>query len=307
MKILITGATGLLGRSLVKSALSQGFKINFLTSRKSKINCFDNAKGFYWDPLKGDIDTNCFLGVDIIIHLSGASISKLWTTSHKKLIYSSRIESTRLLISSLKKNQGKHHVKQIIAASAIGIYPSDFKKTFTETAKVYPNTFMEKVVIAWENEVDLFSSLKISVTKMRIGLVLSNEGGVLSPLKIPTSFGLGMAFGNGNQGQSWIHISDVIGIFFKACREKWEGVYNVVSPNPVNQVDFILALSKALKRPYFLPSIPKILLKILIGEMSSLVIDSHWISAKKVIDKKYKFLHPEINKAMYDIFNSSKL
>ena len=122
MKILITGATGLLGRSLVKSALSQGFKINFLTSKKSKTNWFDNARGFYWDPLKGDIDINCFLGVDIIIHLSGASISKLWTTSHKKLIYSSRIESTRLLISSLKKIEGKHNIKQIIICFIISIF-----------------------------------------------------------------------------------------------------------------------------------------------------------------------------------------
>ena len=305
MKILITGATGLLGRSLVKVALSKGIQINFLTTKKTKINCLNNAIGFYWNPSNGDLDMNCFSGVDIIIHLAGASISKPWTTSYRKLIFSSRVDSTRLLFSSLKRIRSSHRVKQIISASAIGIYSSDFEKIFSEKAKVYPDSFMEEVVIAWENEVDSFTSINIKVAKMRIGLILSNNGGVLGPLKIPTAFGLGAAFGNGKQGQSWIHISDVIGIFLKACNDHWEGIYNTVSPNPVSQTYFIEALAKALKRPYFLPPIPKILLKILVGKMSSLVLDSHWISAQKVIDKKYKFLYPEINTAMMNIIDNS--
>ena len=304
MKILITGATGLLGRSLVKTALSKAIEINFLTTKKSKINCLNNAKGFYWNPSNGDLDTDCFLGVDIIIHLAGASISKLWTSSYKKLIFSSRVDSTRLLFSSLKQIGSRHKIKQIISASAVGIYPSDFEKKFSETAKVYPSTFMEEVVIAWENEVNSFDSINIKVAKMRIGLVLSNYGGVLGPLKIPTSFGLGAAFGDGKQGQSWIHISDVVGVFLKACDEQWEGVFNLVAPNPVSQTDFIKALAKALNRPYFLPPIPKILLKILVGKMSSLVLDSHWVSAQKVIGKKYKFLYPEINSAMKNIIEA---
>ena len=305
MKILITGATGLLGRSLVKTALSKGIEINFLTTKKFKINCLNKAKGFYWNPSIGDLDTDCFLGVDIIIHLAGASISKLWTSSYKKLIFSSRVDSTRLLFSRLKQIGSRHKIKQIISASAVGIYPSDFEKKFSETAKVYPSTFMEEVVNAWENEVNSFDLINIKVAKMRIGLVLSNYGGVLGPLKIPTSFGLGAAFGDGKQGQSWIHISDVVGVFLKACNEQWEGVFNLVAPNPVSQTDFIKALAKALNRPYFLPPIPKILLKILVGKMSSLVLDSHWVSAQKVIGKKYKFLYPEINSAMKNIIDNS--
>ena len=206
MKILITGATGLLGRSLVKTALSKGIEINFLTTKKSKINCLNKAKGFYWNPSNGDLDTDCFLGVDIIIHLAGASISKLWTSSYKKLIFYSRVDSTRLLFSSLKQIGSRHKIKQIISASAVGIYPSDFEKKFSETAKVYPSTFMEEVVNSWENEVNSFDSINIKVAKMRIGLVLSNYGGVLGPLKILTAFGLGAAFGDGKQGQSWINI-----------------------------------------------------------------------------------------------------
>ncbi len=306
MKILITGATGLIGRSFVDIALSQGIQINFLTTKKSKINCLNKAQGFYWDPSYGDLNSDCFLGVDIIIHFAGASISKLWTSSYRKLIFSSRIDSTRLLLSSLKRLGSEHQVKQIVSASAVGIYPSDFEKIFTETAKVQPNSFMQEVVIAWEKEVDTFSSINIKVAKMRIGLVLSNKGGVLGPLKIPTAFGLGAAFGNGKQGQSWIHISDVVGVFLKACHEQWEGIFNIVAPNPVNQADFIGSLAKALNRPYFLPPIPKTLLKILVGKMSSLLLDSHWISANKLISKNYIFLYPEINKAMKDIIDPPK-
>ena len=306
MKILVTGATGSIGHSLVKTALSQGIQIHFLTTKKSKINSLNKAHGFYWNPSNGDLDSDCFLGVDIIIHLAGASISKLWTSSYRKLIFSSRIDSTRLLLSSLKKLGSKHKIRQIISASAIGIYPSDFEKKFTETDKVYPKSFMQEVVIAWENEVDSFTSINIKVTKMRIGLVLSYKGGVLGPLKIPVIFGLGAAFGNGKQGQSWIHIKDVIGIFLRACHEEWEGIYNTVSPNPVSQTFFIKALANALKRPYFLPPIPSIFLKTLVGKMSSLVLDSHWISSQKIIDRKYKFLYPELDTAISDILDTSK-
>src|SRR6056300_1653794 len=110
---------------------------------------------------------------------------------------------------------------------------------------------MEEVVISWENEVDQFSSLGLRVTKLRIGLVLSPKGGVLGPLKIPTAWGLGAAFGNGKQGQSWIHIEDVVGLFLAATSAQWEGAFNAVAPHPVSQTKFIKALSKALKRPYF--------------------------------------------------------
>tara|TARA_A100001011_G_scaffold271728_1_gene280984 strand:+ start:4746 stop:5666 length:921 start_codon:yes stop_codon:yes gene_type:complete len=306
MKILVTGATGLIGRSLVKTALSQGIKIHFLTTRKSKINSLNNAQGFHWNPTNGDLDYDCFLGVDIIIHLAGASISKLWTTSYRKLIFTSRVDSTKLLFSGLKKLGSKHKIKQIISASATGIYPSDFKKKFTETEKVYPKTFMQEVVIAWENEVDSFTSINIKVAKMRLGLVLSHKGGFLGSLKIPITFGLGTTFGNGKQGQSWIHIEDVVGVFLKACHEEWEGIYNTVSPNPVNQTYLIRVLAKALKRPYFLPPIPTILIKFLVGKMSSLVLDSHWISSKKIIDRKYKFLYPELDTAISDILDISE-
>jgi len=306
MKLLITGATGLVGQALVAKALSDGIQIHFLTTNKTKTKSIKGTHGFFWNPAKGELDTDCFSGVDTIIHLAGASISKPWTSSYKKEIFSSRTETTQLLLSSLKKLQSKHRVKQIISASAIGIYPSDFKNTMTESSSIQAHTFMEKVVVAWEKEVDTFAAQNIKIAKMRIGLVLTPKGGVLGPLKIPTSIGLGAAFGNGKQGQSWIHIADVVNIFLQAYKEQWEGVYNVVAPNPVSQTAFIKALAKAQKRPFFLPPIPKLLLKLIVGEMSSLVLDSHWVSAKKILDRKYSFLYPQLDQAIDDVLQASQ-
>jgi uncharacterized protein (TIGR01777 family) len=301
MKLLITGATGLVGRALVHKALSEGFKIHFLTTNKNKATHINGAKGFYWNPSQSEIDIACFEGVDTIIHLAGASISKLWTSKNKKQIRSSRIDSTRLLLSSIEQLKTLHQVKQIVAASAIGIYPPDFDNTVDENTPVHPNSFMEDVVISWEREVDQFKSLDIKVAKLRIGLVLSAQGGVLGPLRIPTALGLGAAFGNGKQGQSWIHIKDVVGLFIAATSAQWEGAFNAVAPHPVSQTKFIKALSKALKRPYFLPPIPKFLIRFTVGEMSSLVLDSHWVSADKVLKNGYVFSFPNIEEAMEEV------
>jgi uncharacterized protein (TIGR01777 family) len=301
MKLLITGATGLVGRRLVEELVKQGVEIHYLTTRKSQLEAIAKAKGFYWNLEEGKIDSNCFSGVQGIIHLAGATVSKRWTTAYKAQIYSSRILSTELLLKGLKELKGKHQIKHYITASAIGIYPSDFEIHMKEDAKVEPKSFMQNVVFDWEKISDVFQHEKLKVVKLRIGLVLSKTGGVLGTLKIPCSFGLGAAFGNGKQGQSWIHIDDLVGIFCKALSDQWEGVFNAVAPNPVTQSALMKALSRTLKRPYFLPPIPAFLLKLAAGEMSALVLESHWVSAQKIVAHKYVFKHQEINEAITDL------
>ena len=302
MKVLITGASGLIGTELVKNYLMSRVNVNFLTTNKSKINQIQGAKGFFWNPSANFIDLNCFIDVDSIIHLSGASISKLWTTSYKKKILSSRIDSTKLLYNSLKKLKNSHKVKNIVSASAIGIYPSDNHAVQTETTVTSQESFMQKVVLSWEKELIAFESLKIKSAKLRLGLVLTKKGGVLGPLKIPAFFGLSTAFGDGQQGQSWIHIDDTVRMFTEAVEKKWEGNFNAVSPNPVTQTKLIRALNKAMKRPFVLPPIPKFLIKLIVGEMSHLILDSHWVSSEKVQNKGFKFYYPKINKAIESIF-----
>jgi uncharacterized protein (TIGR01777 family) len=301
MKLLITGATGLIGKKITENLLETGFQIHYLTTGKSKTNILQGATGFYWNPEQNQIDLKCFYGVDTIIHLAGSTVSKRWTKSYKEKIYSSRINSSKLLLKGIEDLNGEHQIKHLVSASAIGVYPSDFNDYFDEEAEVSRTTFMERVVVDWENETDSFSSEGISIAKLRIGLVLSESGGVLGTLKLPTYFGLGAAFGSGKQGQSWIHMNDLVGIFLKAVEDQWEGVFNAVAPNPVTQSEFIASLSRALKRPYFLPPIPAFLIRIGAGEMSDLVLDSHWISSQKVIDKGYSFQYTDIQKALDDL------
>ncbi len=303
MKLLITGATGLVGNSLIEKLTHQGIQIHYLTTRKSQMKSIQEAQGYYWNPNKKEIDLACFLGVDGIIHLAGATVSKRWTKAYKEKIHSSRVLSTQLLLKGLQSCKGDHQIKQLVSASAIGIYPSDFKKIMNEEMAIEPTAFMQKVVYDWEGEVDTFKAEGVTVAKIRIGLVLSKKGGVLGTLKIPVYFGLGAAFGNGKQGQSWIHMDDLVGIFSTAIDQKWEGVYNAVAPNSVNQSRLIAALSRALKRPYFLPPIPALFIKLGAGEMSDLVLDSHWVSTQKVLDQGYKFQFTDIEKAIDDLLS----
>ena len=299
MKLLITGATGLIGRELTQKLIYEGFEVNYLTTRKSKINSLKGANGFFWNH--NQIDSECFSEVDTIVHLAGSTVSRRWTKSYKDEIYSSRINSTQILLKGLKNVKESHQVKQLVSASAIGIYPSDLDYNFNEEAKINPTSFMERVVFDWEKEVNSFRSEGVKIAKLRIGLVLSKKGGVLGTLKIPTYLGLGAAFGDGTQGQSWIHMDDLLGIFLKAILDKWEGVFNTVAPNPVNQTKLMSALSYSLKKPYFLPPIPSFLIKIVAGEMSNLVLDSHWVSSNKVMDYGYSFKYSDIKKAINDL------
>lgn len=298
MKILITGITGLVGTQLYQ-AIKDKHAIHFLTTQKSKLNALQGAKGFYWNPTNGEIDAACIEGVDTIIHLSGASISKRWTKKYKKQILDSRVKGTHLLVEMLKQQQEKHSVKQVVAASAIGIYPSSENRTYHEDYPLAPSSnFLEQVVVAWEKAVDEFSSLAIVVAKLRIGLVLTATGGVLAPLKIPTFFGFGAAFGNGKQYQSWIHVNDLVTLLLVAAEQKWEGVYNAVSPEAVTQTYFTKTLAKAMNRPYFMPPIPKIFIQLLVGEMSVLILNSHQISADKIVQKGFVFQHTDLQKAI---------
>ena len=305
MKLLITGATGLVGNELVKMALKQGMIIHYLTTHKSKTKKIIGAHGFYWNPSLQEIDFSCFEGVDVIIHLAGATISKRWTAAYKKIILTSRVNSTRLLENSIKKIKGKHQIKQIIGASAIGIYSNDFNNVVTEETEVSPNSYLERVVIDWELASAVFNTMNIKVTTLRIGLVIASNGGVVAAMKIPILFGLGAAFGKGSQGQSWIHIKDLVGMILFSATTKLEGIYNAVAPNPVSQTHFITALAKAINRPHILPPLPEFIIQLMVGEMARLLLNSHWVSSKKIEGQGFSFQYPEINTAFKELFKKS--
>lgn len=300
MHVLITGATGLIGKEIVGLCLEKGMRVNYLTTSKAKLIEKENYKGFYWNPKSKEIDKKCFEQVDAIIHLVGASVSKRWTTAHKSDMLSSRIKTTQLLLDSLKTQ--KHTIKHIISASAIGIYPNSLINFYNEAFEIKSTpSFLAQVVKEWEDAVDAFSQLNIVVSKIRIGLVLSKNGGVLQKLVKPIKFGFGAAFGDGTHWQSWIHVSDLATMFLYVLKHHLSGVYNGVSPSPITNQDLTKTIAMVLKKPLILPNTPKFLMALILGEMHVLLFDSQRVSSKKIEDKGYSFKYNHLELALKDL------
>jgi uncharacterized protein (TIGR01777 family) len=300
MKVLITGATGLIGNELVSLLLQNGVSIHYLTTSKKKIENEPNYKGFFWNPEQGIIDENCLMNVDAIIHLAGATIVKRWTNAYKQEIIESRIVSSNLLFKALKSNP--HQVKQIISASGTAIYPNSDKTIYTEDSKEIDDDFLATVVVKWEESVDKFKLLNIKVCKLRTGLVLSNKGGALTEMAKSINLGLGAPFGTGKQMQSWIHIHDIAALYLFAVENAWEGAYNAVAPNPISNEDLTMAIATILKKPLFMPNIPQFMMKLILGEMHQLLFENKKLSAQKAIDNGFLFKYKTIDKALENLF-----
>ncbi|CAN1540047.1 COG1090 Predicted nucleoside-diphosphate sugar epimerase [Flavobacteriaceae bacterium] len=300
MKVLITGATGLIGNELVSLLLQNGVSIHYLTTSKKKIENELNYKGFYWNPDQGIIDENCLMGVDAIIHLAGATISKRWTNSYKQEIIESRLLSSAVLFKALKNHPNQ--VKQIVSASGTAIYPNNDKVIYDENSQEIDNSFLGNVVYKWEESADKFKSLGLKVCKLRTGIVLSNKGGALIEMAKPIKMGIGSPFGTGKQIQSWIHIHDIAALYFFAISNDLEGVYNAVAPNPVSNEKLTMTIATVLKKPLFMPNIPKFIMKLLLGEMHVLLFENRNLSAKKIIEKGFVFKYKTIEKAIENIY-----
>ena len=299
MRVLITGATGLIGKEIVTCFHKNNIDVNYLTTSKSKLLKSENYQGFYWNPKAKEIDIDCFKEVETIIHLAGATVSKRWTPRYKKEIVSSRLDTTRLLVESLKKTPNQ--VKQVISASAIGIYPDSLLNYYDETYSEGDTSFLSKVVKEWEQVVDTFAELNIAVSKIRIGLVLSNQGGALPAIVKPIKFGLGAAFGSCEHWQSWIHIRDLAKLFLYILINKLEGVYNAVAPNPVSNQEFTRLCSQVLNKPLVMPNIPKFAMKLILGDMHTLLYLSQRASSKKIEEAGFDFKFHHLKPALQDL------
>ena len=301
MKLLITGGTGNIGSYLIERTLSKGYSVNYLTRNQSKIKKSSNLNGFFWDIDRDIIDHKCFEDVSHIVHLSGESISKRWTKKRKKNILSSRLLTTNLLFTSLLKYKSLYKVQHIVCASAIGIYKSSYNKIYDEESVCEGKTFLQQVVIKWEKELLNFKKLGINITIFRIGLLLSNRGGILKTLKTPTKFNISAPIGTGKQHQSWIHEYDLSNMIMESISNKWFGVYNAVSPNPVEQKKFIKLYAKSLNKISLPIPIPKAIIRLLFGEMSTLIFNSQYVSSKKIMDSGFTFKFSKIEEAFLNL------
>lgn len=299
--ILLTGASGLVGTSLTTLLVNKGYSVRHLGRTKKK----GNIQSFVWDIAKGYIEEGAFNGVDTIIHLAGAGIAdKPWTYKRKQEILESRTKSSSLLYEVLGKTQ--HSVKRFISASAIGYYgfsPGD--DVFTEDSDSGEG-FLADVVKQWEHEVDKIEKLNIRTVKIRIGIVLSAEGGALKEIAQPVRWGVGAPLGSGKQFMSWIHIEDLCRMFIHAVeQDAMHGAYNAVTPTPVTNREITRAIAKALHRPLLLPPVPGFVLKLMLGEMADLVLYGSKVSADKIQQTGFTYTYSDLDKAIASFYRSA--
>ncbi len=299
MRVLITGATGLVGTYLTRKLHKKNIDVNYLTTSKDKIEKTPEFRGYFWDPSNGEIDEECLEGVEAIFHLAGASIAKRWTAEYKKEIIESRTKTAHLLYKTL---QGSNHkVSYFISSSAIGIYPSSLEKLYTEEEGAIDDSFLGEVVERWEEAAREFEDLEINVALVRTGLVLAAEGGALPKIKEPVALNAGAAFGSGKQWQSWIHVEDLAGIFAYILENELTGVFNAVAPNPVTNKELVKQIATQLDKSVWLPNIPSFALKLAMGEMSMVLLSSQLVSSEKIQNAGYAFKYKNLPKALENL------
>lgn len=298
-KVLITGATGLIGKALVAQCREAGMSVHYFTTRKEKIVDEINYRGFYWNPSKALIDEAAFEGVDSIVHLAGAPISQRWTSQAKKEILDSRIQPMQLMYDVLKEKD--HNIGYFVSASGINVYPSSETKLYTEEDEVTPNTFLSEVVSQWEEQAKRFKDIGMDVAKVRTGMVLAKDGGALPQFAQPIRLGFGAPLGKGSQWVSWIHIKDIVGVYYFLLQNKFDGVYNAVATNPVQNKRLTEVVAHRLKKPLWMPNVPEFALKALLGEMSDLVLESQLVSSNKIKKLGYPFYYYNVEAALEDL------
>jgi len=298
-KILIAGGSGLIGKRLTTLLKEEGYEVAWLS--RSKQNSGE-VKSYYWNPDKNEIDDVAVKNSDYIINLAGAGIAdKLWTPSRKKLLIDSRTIPTDLLITTLKNSE--NNVKGYFSASAIGFYGERGDQLLNEFEQPGKG-FLAESTIAWENAIAKASSTKVRWAAFRISVVVSKNGGALPKLLIPFLFRVGGYFGSGAQWYSWIHIDDVCRIFIYAIKnENIKGFYNAASPNNVTNLEFTKAVGEAKGGSFLYIPAPVFLLKLAMGEMSSVILNSTRVSSEKIESTGFKFNFPEIVGAINDVLN----
>ena len=308
--VLITGGTGMIGKALTKVLLEKNYKIIILSRGDKYIT--DNQQSTdsrlqyaRWDIKQQSIDEDAIAKADYIIHLAGAGVAdKRWSEKRKAEIVSSRVDSGRLLVDSLKNI--RNQVKAVISSSAIGWYGADSvipNPTPFKEDDPFDKEFLGLTCKRWEQSIEPVTQLGKRLVKLRTGIVLSKSGGALVEFKKPLMFRVAAILGTGKQIISWIHIDDVVKLFIAAIEnENMNGVYNAVAPNPVSNKELTVQLAKIKKGNFFVPvHVPSFVLKLMLGEMSIEVLKSATVSSKKIEQTGFAFQFSSIEQALKDL------
>ena len=296
MKIVISGASGLIGRRLLKNLSAAGHSIHVL-SRHAGTNLPPGVKLSTWDPVKNQPPEESLRDAAAVIHLAGEPVAQRWTARTRQLIRESRVMGTRNLVQAIEKLPGKPEA--LICASAIGYYGSRGDEVLTETSAP-ANSYLAEVCQAWETEAQAAEALGVRVVRVRIGLVLDARGGALKRMLPPFRMGVGGKLGSGKQWMSWIHLEDLAAIFQFALDHPVRGAFNGVAPYPLSNSEFTRALGQAVHRPAIFP-VPAFALKALFGEMSEILLASQRVAPAAVEAAGFRFRFPQLDAALRDL------
>ncbi len=295
--ILLAGGTGLIGSRLSSILAGQGHEVSLLSRKASTSGPF---RTYAWDPARGVIDHDAVRQADVIINLAGAGIADArWTPARKREIIDSRVKSARLLLESMQCTG--HTPACYLSGAAIGYYGERGDALVDEHAAPGAG-FLAESCVAWEEAIREVSGYGVRTAAFRIGIVLSTRGGALEKMLLPARLGTGAYFGDGSQWYSWIHIDDVCRMFVYAIENpSIEGYYNAVSPSPIQNKAFAATLMRAMNRPQILLPAPAFALRLAMGEMADVVLNSTRVSSQKIEQTGFRFHFPELEAAILDL------
>lgn len=299
MKVAISGASGLIGTALRSSLTGDGHEIVALTRQAT----LPPLETITWDVDNGRFDASRLEGIDAVIHLSGEPVAQRWNEAKKQAIRDSRIRGTKLLVEGLKTL--KNPPKLLVSASAVGFYGDGGDTELDESAPPGEG-FLPSVCHEWEKATMEALGLGIRAVCMRIGIVLSTQGGALAQMLLPFKLGVGGPIGSGRQWMPWVHIDDIVGAFrYTIANDDLVGAVNGTSPNPATNAEFTKALGRALHRPAFIP-VPAFGLELLFGEMSQILLEGQRAIPQKLQFAGYEFKYPRLDDALEDVLSQRK-
>jgi uncharacterized protein (TIGR01777 family) len=300
LNITISGASGLIGRRLLKVLAKEGHALTAL-SRHAGTNLPPGVRLAVWDAAKCETPADGLLDADAVIHLAGAPVAQRWNAQVKQAIRESRVAGTRNLVQALSKLRRRPQV--LICGSAIGYYGSRGDEVLAETSAP-GSDFIAEVCVEWEKEAQAAEALGMRVVRVRIGIVLDARGGALPRMLPPFKMGVGGKLGSGKQWMSWIHLDDLTALFQLALATPVSGAINGVAPNPVTNADFTKALAAAVHRPAIFP-VPGFALSLLFGEMGGiLLLASQRVAPKAAESAGFTFRFPELAGALTDVLKA---
>ncbi|MCE9596509.1 MAG: TIGR01777 family oxidoreductase [Spirochaetia bacterium] len=302
MIVAITGGTGLIGRHLTALLERKGVEVRILSRRPDA--------AVQWDPGQHRMSPGALDGVHAVVHLAGESVAGRWTEEKKAQINQSRRQAAEFLAEQIKAANLR---PVVVSASAIGYY-GDRGQNWLSESDGSGSGFLAETTVAWEASLGRLTDVASRNVVLRIGVVLASQGGALPQMAAPVRMGMGSALGSGEQFVSWIHIDDLVRLFAIAIDRTLDksailsgdlsGVYNAVAPLPVTNAELLQAIAATLGKPFFLPRVPGFVLKLILGQMSDMVLDSTRVASDRISSTGFTFQFPQLQSALSSLLKN---